>query len=266
MSGETGVDRHLAALLGAVDEITDVAAAEGERTNLALAIVNTDTIEPEHRVKLAVALKPAKLPAASVKPEPGELIGRLIHAMLIENDKSAFDARLMVNWPTQEYAMRQSDAFAMMIGPETLPVAHIAPLMRSLTVDPFVQSEVVKQLSAFETVPRDAFQAIAECAQRSRINLDANGISIVQEGGASSTSVLDVLAGAGEDVSIESLRDVLRRLGEPYSIVADRGTQRPPMDNTQANRAILERLQKAGIVSSFPSGKDGRLRVNLKQP
>lgn len=261
------VDDHLGALLLTVKEIAEVNADQDARTALATAIVNAGAVlpDPAHRIKLAISMRPGTLPAASIDPEAGELIGRLINAKLIEDDEAAFDARLMVDWPTREYAIVHSDAYADIVDPNTLSLAHIAPLLRSDQINTAVQTKVVTLLPQFDGVPAAAYQAAADCALRSRVTLTVTGIKMVRDGGASTKSVVDLLVKAGEEVPDDEFCSILGALGDPYVAIAKRGTQRPRLDDTSANHAILERLKRIGVVSSFSLGRDSRLRVNLKQ-
>lgn len=262
---EEMVDADLATLLASADEISESSSvAEPERVGLALAIVNSDTsLSDTRRIKLARSLHVGVLPAASIVPVSGPTVARLIHARLIADDAAAFAPRLMVDWPTQEAAIVRSRKFIDLAGPDTLKTAHIAPLMRSTKVSVGVQRAVLTRLPEFNTVPRDAFQAVADNALASRLVLTAHEIEMVRRGGARTASVLALLAQAGERVTVDELRQTLQALGEPYSVIADKSRRRPKLKNTTAIRAILRRLEGAGVVSrTEPEGPD-HLRVRL---
>ncbi|GAA1402446.1 YobI family P-loop NTPase [Oerskovia paurometabola] len=258
------VDLPLATLLGSVDQIRDLPDDQSARADLAVDILRGTVVELGHRVSLALALEPGKIATTSIEPEPGEFVGRLLEAGLIEDDEDAFDSRLMVDWATQEYAIGKSQEYGLFVGPETLPVAHIAPLMRSATMEREIQADVAARLDEFASVPVDAFEAVAAAALDRRIVLDAPGIETVLVGGARRTSVVALLAMADDALPIEDLRSILRRLGDPYSVIADPGPQWRQLADNPTHRALLERLQGAGVVSSFKS-KGGSIRVNLRK-
>jgi len=263
---EERVDADLAVLLSSADEISGVdGVAAPERQSLALAIVNSDRVLSDtRRIKLARSLRPGVLPTPSIRPESGRLVGRLLRARLIANDAEAFDERLMVDWPTQEAAIIGSGIFAELVGPDTLKTAHIAPLMRSTKVSVDVQRAVLERLEEFDAVPRDAFQAIADSALASRFVLTAPEIEMIRRGGARRASVLALLAQAGEGITIDELRQTLRGLGEPYSIIADKGKRRPKLDGTPATHTIVQRLRGAGVVARTVQEGATHIRVHLK--
>jgi len=265
---EERVDADLATLLSSADQILNVdGIADLERQSLALAIVNSDGVLSETRgVKLARSLRPGVLPTPSIKPVSGRLIARLIRAQLIADDAEAFDQRLMVDWPTQEAAIISSRKFVDLAGADTLKTAHIAPLMRSTEISVDVQRAVIGRLEEFDSVPRDAFQAVADSALTSRIALTISGIETVRRGGARTASVLTLLAQAGERITIDELRQTLRSLGEPYSVIADKGKRRPKLDDTRTTQMIVQRLGRAGIVArAVPEGA-AHIRVHLNRP
>ena len=265
---EERVDADLAVLLSSADEISGVDdVAEPERQSLALTIVNSEgVLSDTRRIKLARSLRPGELPTPSIRPVSGRLVARLIRARLIADDPEAFDPRLMVDWPTQEAAIVSSRKFVDLAGPDTLKTAHIAPLMRSTRVSVDVQRAVIGRLAEFDSVPRDAFQAVAERALASRLVLTIPGIEMVRRGGARSASVLVLLAQAGERITIDELRTTLRSLGEPYSVIADKGKRRPKLDDISAVHTIVQRLLGAGIVARAVPEGGAHIRVHLNRP
>lgn len=264
---EDRVDAGLAVLLSSADQILEVHGIPGpERQSLALTIVNSDDVLSEtRRIKLTRSLRSGVLPTSSIKPMSGQFIGRLIRARLIADDADAFDQRLMVNWPTQEAAIINSRKFVDLAGPDTLKTTHIAPLMRSTKISVDVQRAVLRRLEEFQSVPRDAFQAVADNALASRLSLTASGIEMVRRGGAKTTSVLALLAQAGERITIDELRQTLRSLGEPHSIIADKGMRRPKLDDTPSIRTIVERLRGAGIIARAVPEGEAHIRVHLNR-
>lgn len=265
---EERVDADLAVLLSSADEISDIdGVADPGRQSLALAIVNSDSdLSDTRRIKLARSLRPGFLPTPSIEPVSGQRVARLIRARLIADEAEAFDQRLMIDWPTQEAAIISSRNFVDLVAPDTLKSTHIAPLMRSTKVSADVQRAVLERLGEFNAVPRDAFQAVADSALASRFDLTASGIEMVRRGGARTDSVLALLAKAGERITVDELRQTLRSLGEPYSVIADKSKRRPKLDDTSAIQMIVQRLRGAGIVARADPEGAAHIRVYLNRP
>ncbi|WEO78700.1 hypothetical protein BJQ94_06630 [Cryobacterium sp. SO2] len=261
------VDAELALSLHAAGGITgfDIATVE-ERVEVALTLVNASSaiLDPGLRATLARSLEPGRLPTSSINPDPGELIGRLVEAELIEDNESVFLPRLMTDWPTLEFAILKSARFRELLAPETLASEHVAPLMRSPRIDNNLRNHVATMLPTFTHVPRDAYQAVAEAALQNKIILSAPTIEMVFIGGASQQIVVELLARAGDRITSDELRGMLRQLGEPYSLIADKGRHRPKLDDSLLHRLILDRLQLAGVVSQYAPGLFSTLKVHLR--
>lgn len=261
------VDGELALSLQAAGQIVgiDVATIE-QRVELALTIVNASGALPDPglRVALTQSLNPGQLPTASIDPSPGELVGRLVQAKLLTDNEEAFLPRLMVDWPTLEFTILNSSRFLSMLTPETLPAEYIAPLMRSPKIENDLRGHVAAELATFTNVPKDAYQATAEAAVQDKFFLGALGIETVLIGGASHQVVVELLAKAGDQITDDELRRILRRLGEPYSLIADKGRQRPKLADSVQHRLILDRLQRADVVSGYTLGLFSTLKVNLR--
>ncbi|TCU81964.1 hypothetical protein EDF48_1143 [Curtobacterium sp. PhB191] len=260
------VDASLAALLRDADSIGDVPNEDEEaRTRVAVAIINAGSahIDVPHRIKLAASLHPEMLPIAELTPERGMLVGELLRAGLIDDDASAFDTRLMLDWPTQQHAVVNSAAFEDLVGPDVLEPQFIAPLMRSVEISPRAQAALVSAFGEYKTVPSDAFRAIAECALSGRVQLEPSEIAMLLRGDVPASDILELLNRGGEVVPLDLVGQTLRQLGEPYAAVADPGRRRPLLPATPALRSVLQRLHAAGIVSGFKDEAAGRLRVTM---
>ncbi|MBT1675908.1 YobI family P-loop NTPase [Curtobacterium aurantiacum] len=259
-------DVPLATLLRNADRIDDVPDEDEEvRTRIAKAIINAGSkqIDVPHRIKLAASLQPEMLPITELTPERGLLVGELLRAGLIDDEASAFDTRLMLDWPTQQHAVVNSAAFEDFVGPDVLAPQFIAPLMRSVEVSSRVQAALVSAFGRYSTVPNDAFRAIAECALSGRIQLTPSEIAMLPRGDVPASDILELLNRGGEVVPLDLVRQTLRQLGEPYAAVADPGRRRPLLPATPALRGLLQRLRAVGIVSGWKNEAVGRVRVTM---
>ncbi|MGO4806441.1 hypothetical protein AB4089_15070 [Arthrobacter sp. 2MCAF15] len=262
------VDENLAASLKAVSEIPDADGAdEQQRVELALSVLNASKTlpSPDHRLSLVRSLETGELPTASIDPESGDLIGNLIDVGLIADDADAFSPRLMVDWSTLEHAIRKSGQYAELLSPDTLASQHIAPLLLSESISNDLRRRVVNILRTFPNAPRDAYEAVAQVVFQGRITLDATGIELVHQGGVATSTVVKLVADAVDRLALEDLQDLLRKLGKPYSRIADKGRYVTKLANTPEHQAILKSLHQGGIVSKFPIDTDARIKVTLKQ-
>lgn len=78
--------------------------------------------------------------------------------------------------------------------------------------------------------------------------------------------ILRLLAESNEYVSIAELQTILRGLGEPQSLIADKRQRRPALRDTEVIRAIADRLGTAVIVKGSRPEKWGQIRISLLRP
>jgi len=263
------IDAELTALLAQQTIITGAQEYEqDDRADLAVAIINSGPAcgEPQHRVDLALSIDPGQLDAASINPEAGELVGRMIDSGLLADDAGTFTPRLLKDWPSYESAVTSSTKYATFVGPDVLPTNYVERLFASTRVDAGVKASVTSALGEFAEVSRAAYQAVADSALRGEVVLNATGIEMVLDGGATVPTIVELLAMAETGVSTEDLRRILRKLPDPYSTIADPGVKRPTLVNGSAQQRLLARLKEAGIVSNFWVEKQHLLRVTLRRP
>lgn len=265
------IDEALASSLQNSAEIQHAADTEQEeRAVLALSVLNASQILPdlEHRISLALSLDPGQLPAASIRPESGELVGRLIRDELILDDEDAFSSRLMIDWPTLEYAIGVSVEYENFVSPATLASEYLPQIMSSPSISGGLRSAVLGQIheGLFPNVPKSAYEAIAEADLRGDLNLSWAGIDLLISGGVSQSRIIELVARKIASLKLAQLQVLLRNLGGPYSRIADKGRSITKLDDTPEHHAILESLRRGGIVSRFPAGLDSKLKVSLKRP
>jgi len=262
------IDQPLSSLLSGRNAIAAASEADQEdRAKLAVAIINSGAASghAQHRIDLALSVSPGELPSSEISPEPGELVGRLIAAGLLADDESAFDSRLLLDWPSYEFAIRSSTNYLDLIGAETLPGKFIEKLMSSDSVRDDVKESALEILDELDGITRAGFQSIGDWALRTKATLSAPKIDAIRAGGAYKTTVFELLSQAGGLIDLEDLRAILRKLGEPFSTIADPGRKRPIFPADYAPQKILQRLKDAGIVSGFRPKGPHHISVSLKQ-
>jgi len=261
-----GVDESLASLISSLDGFDGAdAATDDDVTTVAIALVNASlsVLNVESRIRLTLSLETGVLPTASIQPQAGPLIGELIRVGLIADDEDAFSPLLMVDWPTQEHAATMSTNFPRFAGPATLKAEFVTPLLESKIISADLQVKVINSMQSWGVLPRTAYEAAADCARRGRVSVDQNDILTFLKAGVARGVILNLLAEAADRVDIGGLRYILRTMGGNYALVADPSRQRPKLPDSNALRAVLGRLDAAGIVSGVTVEKDGSLRVNL---
>jgi hypothetical protein len=262
------VDGSLVTLLTDAETLPwDDTSDEDARAQVGLQLINADggLLPDAQRVALAASLNAGPLSTALVEPRPGDLIGLLIEAHLIEDDEDAFSSRLMVDWRTQEFAIMKSERFAEFVGPDTLSAAHVGPLMNSDAIPDPVRAALVARMDEYDTLPPEAYRGIASAALGRRVGLTAAQITAVVRGAMSEQLALELLAHYGDGLALPDLQRSLRSLGGELAVVADKGRRRPTLRASTELRIILARLQAAGIVSNVTDSAPGVLTVTLRR-
>lgn len=263
------LDENVGALLTGVTAIDEPdAVPDGDRVRLAVAMLAARQTIPSatHRVELAASLGlPSLIPATSLTPEPGVLVGLMIEANLIQDDETTFASILISDWPTREAALIKSKNASAFLSLASLPSAHLGSFFRSTKVPTPLKEVAISNLLAF--VPgadKDAIHAMATFAAASRADLTFAMIDQLRVGGASDLVIASLLSWSST-ASLEEIRAELRALGAPYPLVADRGTARPLIPDDEAHRRLLDRLKEVDIVSDHKPDRGGR-RVSLRKP
>lgn len=263
--GEVGPG--LALLLGNELVITEVAGAdESARADLAIALLHAREALPNPQLRVGLAgsiVDPGiQIPAANIQPESGKLMGLLLERGVIADDLSAFSTALMLDWPTREAAIEGSAYFADYMTPGILPADALPKLFPSTRIPPKVKINVVENLSDYAAGDDGkGVRAAARYADQERIPLDYPRMKLAVRSRADDKTLIRLIAQSPVLTDAE-IRDLLRGMGGDYPLLADPGAgRRPIMPDDPAHRTILGRLKAAGVVSSYPSEGEGRLRV-----
>lgn len=239
------------------------------RAALALAILNAPDHLPDlkHRIKLANSLQPGQLPTDSVEPESGEKIGRLIEDGLILDDEDAFSSRLMIDWGTMEYAIRASTDYENLVSAETLPTEYLPKIMASQAIGSVIRRKALNLINKgiFVSVSAAAYESIADAEDRGDLDLNAVGVNLLIKGKVKTSRVIRIISKKCAGWDLKELQGVLENLGEPYSRISEKSRRITKLSDTPEHHAILNRLKDGGVVSNFPVGADGKLKVTLRR-
>lgn len=261
------VDNALAANLATVDSIAGASTLpEPQKSELALQILNTPSsaMTGSHRADLVIEMGPAPFTGAQIEPISGELIGRLIAAGVLADDEEAFAARLMVDWPTQRFAMLNSAEFIGFISPTTLSYSYVAPALDDDELAT-LHYPIAKAMANETGLPAAAWQAYAERGLAGAYNINASGIRKALRGGAAEGTILTLLSSAAHRITHDELREILRMLTNPWRKLADRGFGMTLVEDSPQARTLLDTLLDAEVVSKY-SPVSGGLRVSLRRP
>lgn len=242
--------------------------SDDDRRRLAVAILGAGSVisSTAHRVQLALSADaPTPIPPASLQPEAGDLVGLMIEASLVADDELTLSSALIVDWPTREFALAHSREAPGYVSPASLPPEQLGPFFQSAVIPLDLKNVVLANILTFlPGADNAAVHAASSFAVGVRADLPYATIEQLQTAGASVRDVVALLANSTSS-TIDEVRAALRALGDPYSLVADRGASRPLVPDDDVHRRVLQRLQEAEIVSSHEPERDGR-RVNLRRP
>lgn len=263
------LDENIGALLADVTAIDEPnAVTDEDRFRLAIAILGARQTIPSaaHRVELAASLNlRSAIPVTSLNPEPGELVGLMIEAKLLQDDETSFASSLISDWPTREAALIKSENAVTFLSPASLPPADLGDFFRSTNVPEPLKQVAMSNLPAFiPGADQDAILSAATFAAASHADLPIGTIDQLRIGGASDPILVSLLSNTST-ATLEEVQAELRALGDPYPLIADRGTARPLVPDDEAHRRLLERLKTADIVSDHKPDRAGR-RVSLRKP
>ncbi len=263
-----GIDGNLAVVLASKTIAVADDVEEAEKLELALKLVHSADHLPsaELRASLLESLSlQSFLPASSVPTEPGEWIGRLIENEVIKDDAESFALIASDDWQGLEYAIGASDSIASFISPEILAPSALTQFLASGKIPEALKQSVVERFTEFANgAGRDTLQALATYAVTHRVTISWGDVRQAAVAHVDRTLTLNLMQRFLGGVSLEHLKPILEALGGDYPALGAPNGKRRRFANTEANRALLERLNELGTVHRItPDGND--LKVNMKR-
>lgn len=238
-----GVDDSLAALLKPRRIHGGMVLEEDTRTEVAHAILRANDAIPSTlaRVQTVTTLSPGVLRTSELTPESGDLVARLLTAGLIVDDETAFSSTLMVDWVTMEKTIKASKRFKTFVSPAVLPVAWIAPFIRSAVIATTTKVALVDSLASFlPSASRPQAIDIAAALIRGHWRVRATRITALRAAGATSEQSIALLSNDLARIGLEGARGILSALGGDYALVAAGGKKRPNFPANTAHQRVLE--------------------------
>jgi hypothetical protein len=262
-----GVDEHLASLLTAKGQIAvGEGSDEAVKQAVALAILGAqqELPAPEQRARLAGSLHLAHhIDATAIPDEAGHLIGHLLAEGLVADDAETFAKLAECDWAGREFAIQHSDAFASFMTPVEVPVHLVGRLMNSQGVPATVKDVVVGRFGEFTAgASQQSLEPVAQYAVSAGRRLPLADVVRLAQEGVRPQLVLFLTVPHLPDMNLSDIASIVMPLGENYRKLVEQNGKRPRVPNTEANRALVSRLQGLGVVSSVePAGSDMQVRM-----
>lgn len=265
-----GLDRWLANVLEGAGKIDmEDEAQEPAKQDVALTILRAKNEIPSARIRAELVSGLALddyVPASAVPEEPGELVGHLIANDIVPDDAGTFALIKQTDIPGLVFAISKSTAFADFMTPKQVTPQVVAGLISSDIVPPAVKDIVVDRFEEFTSgASRDALTGVARYAIARGKNLAISDVSHLATERVNSRFVLPLLQPHLPELTLAELTPILNALGEKYPFLTEANGKHPSISDTEADRALANRLRALGVVSSIdPRGS--QLQVHMRKP
>ncbi|WP_166880926.1 DNA-binding protein [Salinibacterium sp. ZJ450] len=260
------LDSDLAEVLARDSKITTGDSREQpERVRLALVILEARTVlSSKLRAELVKSLGVTSyIDVDSITPEHGDLFLHLLRLGIIEDGAATFARVENTNWNTRQNVLKASSGAANLITPIFVG-NDLAALLLSSDVDWSVKDVIITR--AVEFAPTADRAGLAELANLAITNGKVVGVDVIERMAATGVDwrgVAPLLTSHLLNLSDERLFDILRSLGGSYKQLTYVGWDKPSVQNTPAVLALLDDLERRGIVNTF-SRTDDPIKVNKK--
>ena len=262
------IDAHLAKILTAAAEITDIDTADEEsKTALARTILAATDQLPSAvlRTQLVASLGlDCYLEVGEITPEVGDLFAQLLKHNIIADDSVSYEHLATTDWPTRKRFVRESRKFSSYMTP-ALVGADLAELLKSDEVDPAIKDVVVEQATKYvQVADSQGINELALFATRFGSELSTSVVQKMAQESISAQQILLLLKPHLGVISREQLFTILQALDGDYPALTEVGRRRLRVPDTLADRELLGRLKLESTVSSYDPSK-GMLEVNRKR-
>ncbi|WP_202796633.1 DNA-binding protein [Acidithiobacillus ferrivorans] len=261
------VDEHLAKVLTAAGEITEINAADKElKTKLAIAILAAKNQLPSAalRTELVASLSLENyLDVDDVEAEVGELFALLMKHDIIEDTAGTYEHLAGTDWLTRKAFICASKKFSSYMTPELLR-PDLAALLTSDEINAEIKDLIVAQAEAYaEVADPSGLNELAQYAIRHGQNLAPDVVQKMAHTGVNTQQVVVLLEPHMTSISREQLFTILQELDGDYSSLTEVGQDKPEIPNTDANLALLQRLKQEGIVDKYDE-HESPIKVNKR--
>jgi len=261
------VDAALATTLAAAGEITEISAAnEAKKNSLAVAILAAgDELPPAAlRCELVVCLSLSDcLDVDDIAAEVGELFPLLLKHGLIADDANSYEHLEQTDWPTRKAFIHESMEFSRYMTPEIVQ-SDLAMLLASEEISIAIKNVIVEHAAEYaEAAEPRALNELARFAIRHGYELSPDAVQMMAAGGVTAQQIVPLLEPHLTSIRRNQLFTVLTALDGDYPKLTTVGYDKPRVPNTRADRALLERLKRDGIVGKYDE-QESPIKVNKK--
>lgn len=267
---EHGMDVWIAGLLKSAGKIEmEDEAQEPVKQDLAMTILRAknEIASAQFRADLVSGLALDNyVPSSAIPEEPGELIGHLIAKDVVPDDADTFALINQADVPGLAFAISKSNAF-----PDFVTASHVTPqivadLFRNDLVPPTIKDIIIDRFDEFTAgASRDSLIQIAQYAIGRGKELVISDVSRLAAEHVGASVVLPLLQPHLPDLSLAEIDPILNALGGKYPLLTEPNGKHPSVPDTEANRALANRLYELGVVSSVDR-RGANLQVHMRKP
>lgn len=226
---------------------------------LALNLLNATALRDDTALQLVdgLGLEPESIAAVSLQEDARTILPDLVQRGLVPDDVDAYASLEEDEWTIKKQLISASKNFPAYM--TDLPLSRNELfLIASEDVPDAVKNVLLHELETFapQLGPKGA-TSLAEWASVQGLAPAPGAIvTMATKGGPpSARPILKLLGRQATTIDLDLLRSALNALGKPYAQLTAPGTDRPRVDISDGVEAVLTRLQKAEIVSSFKENK-----------
>lgn len=261
------IDQALAGMLAKRGTISKTDTAEEDaKESLAKTVLSANTVLPsaDLRARLVESLELAKyLDVDELPPEKSALFACLLKRNIIADDALSYERLAATDWPTREAFICASESFHRYVAPDHVK-SDIAPLLMSTKINDAVKQAILTRADEFvEDAGMAGLIQLAEYAIQQKKSVSEDVVLRMARGRVPAQHVVMLLEPHFSAITKERLFVVLQSLGETYSQLTSVGRGKPKLPNTPADRALLERLKRDEIVSSYDE-EESYIKVNKR--
>lgn len=263
------VDSNLSKVLESASNVLEIdSISDEEKQSLAAKILAAkDTLQSvQLRVSLVNSLNLGRYLVVEDLPlEDGELFSELLKADLIADEIETFARIAEASWRTRELYINESKWFSTYVNGDLLNNS-IGQFLTSVSINRETKIAILNRLSEFEEYgfEKEGLYQIASFAVKNGIAIPYSIVLDMAKHGVQAELVISLLEPHLNSMSKSELFTVLKPLKGSYAWLTSVGYGIEKFKDTSENRALLNKLKRLGIVSSFPHDA-GFLKVSKKR-
>lgn len=254
---EHGLNKELAELMIKQDAIKVSGELEAsDYLAIAKPILEADEkmISLDKRIKLVKSLGSTKyIEPDHIDPVPGEMVGRLISADLIEDDEESYNlARHLDDWPSRESAITSSKRFVDFMNRDIVGDDAVR-IVNSQRIGEAVKRKILEDPRSYcsSLNPDDLRTMCQRAVDFTDLRLGEDALMFFAKHDGNVADVIALLGRAIDNLEDTSIWKVIQILGNPYADLLTPGKNETRVPATPELKKILDKLKTVGAVSSY---------------